>query len=362
MNNRKKLDSKSKVMSNQKGPTMDIGDNTAITTEKFDYDSAFQINAGIFFREDQEKLRRARVTILGMFVGGTVATILARTGLADFILIDHTIHKLSDMNRDICCFTDTLGKNKAEVVRDVILKINPRAQVEVCTKRISLDELEKFIDQCDVYFAQADDLAFSSKSLVLAQEKKKFAISFMPSGLTGYVMVFPPNLPHVIDPTDIFGSPKNLSYRELYHFLRNPLNRCGQRWHITDGKWRIDWFNKWRDRKVIETQICPNVWLGASLACLEAVKYLTGRWQQPKAPKMWHLVTAENRIKVDRFRRRSWLFGKFIYWAFSIKCFDFGRRYRKYTTRRLMRELDEMQKQENAGKEVKPPFMWRHLI
>lgn len=349
-------------MSNQKSPTRGIGNNTAITTERFDYDNAFRINAGILSWDEQEKLEKARVTILGMFAGGTIATILARTGIANFTLIDYSKYQQNDMNRDIGCFVDTLGDNKAEVIKREILRINPEANVETYTSKISLVELGELIQESDVYFAQADDLAFSSKSLVIAQENKRFAISFMPSGLTGYIMVFPPNLPHVIDPTDLFGSPKNLSYRQLYYFLRNPLNRCGRRWHITEGKWRIDWFNKWCDRKVIETQICPNVWLGASLASLEAIKYLIGKWKRVKAPKMWHLLTAENCIKVERFRRRSWLFGKFIYWAFNIKWLDIGRKYRNYTARRLMRELAEMQKQEREGKEVKPPFMWRHLI
>ena len=140
------------------------------------------------------------------------------------------------------------------------------------------------------------------------------------------------------------------------------LNRCGRRWHVTEGKWRVDWFIKWRDRQVIEAQFCPSVWLGASLACLEAIKYLTDKWKVAQAPEMWHLVTAENRVKVERFRRRSWFFGKWIYRAFNIKWLDIGRNYRKYTSRRLMRELDEMQKQEKEGKEVRPPFMWRHLI
>jgi len=184
----------------------------------------------------------------------------------------------------------------------------------------------------------------------------------MPSGLTGYVIVLHPERSYIIEPTDLFGSPKNLSYKELYYFLRNPLNRCGRRWHITEGKWRIDWFNKWRNRRVIEAQLCPNVWLGASLACMEAIKYLIGKWSTVKAPGMWHLITAENKIKVKKFRRRSWLFGKFIVWTFQIKLFGIGRRYQKYTARRLMRELEEMQKQEDEGKEIKLPFMWRHLI
>lgn len=332
------------------------------TIDEFNYTNAFQINSGILSQAEQKKIKQARVVIAGMFAGGTIAINLARTGFAEFTLIDHNDYQINDMNRDIGCFTDTLGRNKAEVIKEEILRINPKANIRIYSREIKLDELSGLIGESDVYFAQADDLAFSSKTLILAQQMKKFAISFMPSGLTGYVIVMHPERAHLIDPTDLFGSPKNLSYRELCSFLRNPLNRCGRRWHITKGKWRIDWFNKWRNRQVIETQICPNVWLGASIASLEAIKYLTNKWNVVKAPKMWHLIPAENRIEVQRFRRRSWLFNKFIFWSFSIKAFGIGRRYQKYTARRLMRELEEMQRQEDEGKEVKLPFMWRHLI
>jgi hypothetical protein len=77
---------------------------------------------------------------------------------------------------------------------------------------------------------------------------------------------------------------------------------------------------------------------------------------------MWHLLTAAGKIKVEVYRRRSWFFEKFIYWTFSIELFGFGRRYRRFTTRRLLRELAGMKKQESKGRTVKPPFMWRHLI
>lgn len=199
--------------------------------------------------------------------------------------------------------------------------------------------------------------------MMLAQKRKRLAISFMPSGVTGYVSVLHPEGSHIIDPADLFGSPKGLSYEELKDLLSNRQCRGGRRWHISQGKMRIEWFRKWCAGETTLTQLCPNVWLGAPLACIEAIKYLTGKWKTVKAPKMWHLVTAENKIKTERFRRRSWLFGKFIYWSFSIKWLGIGRRYHKYTARRLMRELADMQKQENEGWEVsRPPFMWRHLI
>ncbi len=328
----------------------------------FNYDTSFGINYGILSLEEQNKIRQTRITILGMFVGGTMATMLARTGVENFVLIDNSRFQLSDMNRDIGCFMDTLGEFKAEVAKNQILRINPGASVEVVTETVSIDEISKWIDWCNVFCAQSGDLAFSCHALILAQQRKKFAVTFMPSGMTGYVEVFPPSLKKQVDPAVLFGSPSNLSFRRLHHFLRNPLNRCGRRWHITEGKWHLDWFCDWRDGKVIEPQICPNVWLGASLACTEIIKFITGKWQQVKVPEMWHLLTARNKVKVERYRRRSWIFERLIYWTFGIEWAGFGRRYRRFTTRRLLRELADMKKQESEGRQVKPPFMWRHLI
>jgi hypothetical protein len=65
---------------------------------------------------------------------------------------------------------------------------------------------------------------------------------------------------------------------------------------------------------------------------------------------------------VEKFRRRSFWFEKYIYWTFSLTWLGLGRRWRKYTARRLAHELDVMAEQERTGREVKPPFMWRHLI
>jgi hypothetical protein len=74
---------------------------------------------------------------------------------------------------------------------------------------------------------------------------------------------------------------------------------------------------------------------------------------------MWHLMLADKRIRVGKYRRRSWWFEKFILWTFSIEWMGLGRKYQKYTARRLMRELDEMAAQEARGEEVRLPLMWR---
>ncbi len=327
----------------------------------FSYDAAFGINSGILSPAEQEKLRQARVLVMGMSAGGVIAVMLARTGVTRFTLIDHSRYALPDINRDAGCYMDNIGEFKAEVIKSQLLRINPQADVRAVTQKLVLEDLVKYLDECDVFFAQSDDIAMSVHAIMLAQQKQKMAITVMPSGMTAYVEVFPPGQKRVIDPAALFGSPTGLSYRALRSFLRNPLNRCGRRWHITEGKWRLDWFKKWRDGKEIEAQLCPALWLGASLAVMEAVKYITGRWQQVAAPRMWHPVTAQNRVGVERFRRRSWLFERFIYWSFGISWLGIGRKYQRYTAGRLRRELDYMERQEKAGRKIKLPLIWHWI-
>ncbi|NVM23354.1 MAG: ThiF family adenylyltransferase, partial [Desulfobacterales bacterium] len=77
--------------------------------EQFDYSSAFQINSSIFSTDEQDILRNARVTIVGIGgIGGTMAIILARSGITNFTLFDPDKYEESNSNRQIGCFVDTL--------------------------------------------------------------------------------------------------------------------------------------------------------------------------------------------------------------------------------------------------------------
>jgi hypothetical protein len=331
--------------------------------EEFDYNSAFRINSGLLSSEEQQKLKNARVAIVGVGgAGGVIAITLARAGIGSFTLVDFDTYSLSNMNRQIGCFMDTLGKYKSEVIKGEILRINPEAEVITHRKILSFDELKKVIDSCDVYASEADDLAYSSYSMMLAQERKRFTITFMPSGLTSYILAVPPGLPHIVNPTDLFGGPSCSTYQELKDFLTDRQYRGGRRWHISQGKMKIEWFRKWCAGETTLTQLCPAVWTGGSLASIEIIKHITGKWKKVAAPRMWRLELGDNRIKVVRFRRRTWLFSKFIYWAFNIKLLGTGKLVQRYTAWALEKDLAKMEKQEKEGKEVKIPFMWRHII
>jgi len=334
-----------------------------VLTSKFNYNDAFSINLGLFSVPQQQKLRDTRVTIAGTGgAGGVIAIMLARSGIARFTLIDFDTYSITNLNRQIGCFIDTIGMYKAEVIKKEILRINPEAGVTAVNRILSLEELDTVLDNTDVYFSEADDLAYSTHSLIMAQQKNLLGISYMPMGMAGYIMVFPPGQSKIYDPTDMFGGPAGLDYDALKGFQDNPVNRSGRRWHITQGKMRIEWFNKWRRGETTLTQLCPSVWIGASLACIEAIKFITGKAKTIEPPKMWQIELAENRIKVKRFRKRTWLFSKYIFWVFNTQKLGIGRVLQKNTLKALENDLARMEKEEAAGKKPRLPFLWKHVI
>lgn len=77
-------------------------------------------------------LETARILLFGVGgVGGYVAEALARCGVGSFLLVDRDDVSRSNLNRQIIATQDTVGKPKAEVMKQRILSINPLAQVEV---------------------------------------------------------------------------------------------------------------------------------------------------------------------------------------------------------------------------------------
>ena len=81
-------------------------------------------------KENMEKLKKARVCIFGIGgVGGYVAEALARSGVGHLELVDSDVVSPSNLNRQIIATRDTLGRPKAEVMKERILSVNPEAEV-----------------------------------------------------------------------------------------------------------------------------------------------------------------------------------------------------------------------------------------
>ena len=83
-------------------------------------------------KEAMNKLENSRVAVFGIGgVGGYVCEALARSGVYSFDLIDDDKVCLTNLNRQIIATRKTVGQYKAEVMRDRILEINPKADVRI---------------------------------------------------------------------------------------------------------------------------------------------------------------------------------------------------------------------------------------
>ena len=84
-----------------------------------DYGTLFSRNLGVLTEAQQDRIRAARVLILGdMGSGETLCTLLVRCGFERIALAGEGRYAPSDMNRQIGCFTDTIGRLKVEVMAD----------------------------------------------------------------------------------------------------------------------------------------------------------------------------------------------------------------------------------------------------
>ena len=82
-------------------------------------------------KSGMDALTSARVAVFGIGgVGGYAAEGLARCGVGAFELIDDDRVCLTNLNRQIIATRKTVGKYKAEVMKERILEINPKCEVD----------------------------------------------------------------------------------------------------------------------------------------------------------------------------------------------------------------------------------------
>ena len=73
-----------------------------------------------------EKLWRSHVAVIGLGgVGSWCAEALGRSGVGRLTLIDEDCVSLSNINRQLCALSSTLGRPKAQVLEERIKDIDP---------------------------------------------------------------------------------------------------------------------------------------------------------------------------------------------------------------------------------------------
>ena len=107
-------------------------------------------------------------------MGGAVAISLARLGVGRFVVTDPGSFDPPDINRQWGADQSTLGRNKAEVYRDWIREINPRADVQAHTAGITPANVDLLVAEADLVIDSLDvsvDLALRNRMYTVAHER-----------------------------------------------------------------------------------------------------------------------------------------------------------------------------------------------
>lgn len=283
----------------------------------WNYNQFFYRNYGIFTEEEQRRIRDARVVVVGCGgIGGVVAVALARMGVSHLVLMDPESYEPSNMNRQIACFCETIGKNKARCIEEQIHCINPEAEVTVYERALVYEEIEEIAKLGDVIVPVMDEWPLSLMALEIIR-KSKPAVMAYPVGALGRVSVFMADSPTV---AECLVMPYGFGYRKLQEYMVRPDARRLLWYYVAEGQWREDWFAQWVEGKLPHAQICPIVWITGTLAALEVIKLVSGRWKPIIAPYYWYITPSSARIRkfslarklASRLSRRKWVWERMI--------------------------------------------------
>lgn len=125
---------------------------------------------------DADRRRLASATICGAGcggVGGWTYDLLARLGCGRIRVADPEVYDASNGNRQMCCASDTVGRNKAEATAEWIRRVNPGVAVEVFPDGVTAQNLDRFMDGASIVIDGIDLARFEIKKLVFDDARRR---------------------------------------------------------------------------------------------------------------------------------------------------------------------------------------------
>ena len=147
-------------------------------------DERFIRTSLVIGEENIDRLSQSRVAVFGVGgVGGFVCEALARSGVGKLTLIDGDTVAKSNINRQIIALESTVGKHKAEVMKERILDINSNAEVKAINIFLNTETVDTVdFTQFDYIVDAVDDIKAKVLLAKLADENKIPIIAAMGAG------------------------------------------------------------------------------------------------------------------------------------------------------------------------------------
>ena len=124
-----------------------------------------------------EKLRQSAVTVFGLGgVGSWCAEGLARAGVGTLTLVDQDTAGESNVNRQLCALSSTVGQAKAEIMAARVRDINPDIDVRPLVSRYESETRGLFFDRHYDFVVDCIDLVSCKVDLIETSQRLSIPI------------------------------------------------------------------------------------------------------------------------------------------------------------------------------------------
>lgn len=145
----------------------------------------FQRQELLIGRDNVNKLKDSHVIVFGLGgVGGFTVEALVRAGVGELTVVDFDTVDITNLNRQIIATHESVGRDKAELIRERALAINPKIKVNAFKEKFNKENEGIFFgDKSYDYAVDAIDLVTCKLDLiVICKERSIPIISSMGTG------------------------------------------------------------------------------------------------------------------------------------------------------------------------------------
>jgi sulfur-carrier protein adenylyltransferase/sulfurtransferase len=240
------------------------------------YEKIYTRNYGVLTQEEQQRLKKACVTVVGAGgVGGITLLSLARLGVGFIRVIDADAFELSNLNRQMLGFVSNENQSKAQVASDTLRDINPDIQVETHITRLTEKNEADLLKECDVIIDATDNLV---SRVIIHRAAAQLKIPSI------WIAVTPPFRGGVMNFTPQ-GAPyervlQHPSYqKELTDAVKKEIEalKDGRAQYSIEKGALKDWAQGFIQKKMPWAVICPVANMIGLLASVEAMKWIIKR-------------------------------------------------------------------------------------
>ena len=135
-------------------------------------------------KDGVELLNRSTVLIVGCGALGSMAAMqLAASGVGHIIIVDFDTVDISNLQRQFFFKTSDVGKNKAEILAQRILELNPTIKVRPMKEMLNRKNAAEFVTGCDFVVEATDNPA----SMVMIDSVcNQMGIACVLAGVSGF--------------------------------------------------------------------------------------------------------------------------------------------------------------------------------